>query len=117
MKLVSRFDSKAHPAVLSPWSIIHFAAGGLARKHEKSINLFLAELIHAAYEFSGGKDVFEQFGFDVKHPSSTENNFADQGVFTLGWYFAPKGWPYEILVPVGFAAFSYLKIGFIAPTE
>ncbi len=115
MKLISRFDSKTAPALLSPWSIIHFSVGGLAYQYKKYINFTYAELLHLAYELSGGKQVFEQFGFRAKHDSSFENNMTDQGVFTLGWYFAPRGVRYDILVPISFFVFSWLKVGFEPP--
>ena len=115
MKLISRFDSKEDPALLSPWSIIHFAFGGMAWQYKKYINFTWAEILHLAYELSGGKQVFEQLGFEPKHSSSFPNNVTDQAVFTLGWYFAPRWIRYEIVAPAGFFLFSALKIGFEAP--
>ncbi len=112
MKLVSRFDSKEDPALLSPWSMIHFAFGGMAWQYKKYINFTYAELLHLAYELSGGKQVFEQLGFEPKHSSSLGNNITDQAAFTLGWYFAPRWIRYDIVAPAGFFVFSVLKIGF-----
>ncbi len=117
MKLVSRFDSKEEPALLSPWSMIHFAFGGMAWQYKKYINFTYAELLHLAYELSGGKQVFEQLGFEPKHSSSLGNNITDQAAFTLGWYFAPRWIRYDIVAPAGFFVFSVLKIGFESPEE
>ncbi len=117
MKFVSRFDSKTDPALLSPWSIIHFAFGGLAYQYKKYINFTIAEILHLAYELSGGKQVFEQLGFEPKHDSSLENNITDQAAFTLGWYFAPRSLRYDIVAPAGFFLFSVLKVGFEPPDD
>ncbi len=115
MKFVSRFDSKETPALLSPWSIIHFSVGGLAYQYKKYINFTMAELGHLAYELSGGKEIFEAVGVEPKHDSSFENNVTDQACFTAGWYLAPRWIRYEIVVPVGFFLFTALKIGFEPP--
>ncbi len=115
MKLVSRFDSIKDPALLSPWSLIHFAYGGLAYQYRRWVHFKYAELIHLAYELSGGKFVFEQMGVDPKHDSSFENNAMDQICFTAGWFLAPRWIRYELAAPAGFLLFTYLKIGFEPP--
>ena len=116
MKLLAAFDSPDDPAMISPWSIIHFAAGGWARQHQGNISFAVGEALHFAYELSGGKDLFEQLGYEVKHDSSFANNVTDQVFYTLGWFFAPQALNYDIVVPAGFVTFTTFQFGF-GPSE
>ena len=81
MNVFKRTDSKTHPAILTPWSLVHFAAGAASKNY---MSLFKAEFAHLVYEIVGSKRIFNMLGFNIKKESSFVNSVGDQAIFTLG---------------------------------
>ena len=74
-------DNERKPAILTPWSLVHVAAGAASKSYT---GFWSAELAHLIYELVGSKRVFNLVGFNVTEKSSFINSVSDQGAFTIG---------------------------------
>ena len=86
LRLASASDDPAHPALLTAWSIVHFAVGVAAHSATLRFRLSTARgfavlmVLHALYEV---KDQTVTAG-----RNSLVNSFADQAVAALGFLAA-----------------------------
>ena len=90
-KMEKRFlavsETEEIDAFLTPWSIVHVASGGFARK--LGINFWLWQVMHAGYEM---KDfMITKHGGTGTQYNSFLNSVGDQISATLGWYLAKHG--------------------------
>ena len=105
MRLYERTDSKAEPAIVTPWSLVHLAAGAASKSY---MSFFKAEFAHLLYELVGSKTIFNLFGFNIKKESSFVNSVGDQAIFTLGRAFHKSElWTWATVV----IAFVYTLLG------
>ena len=81
MDLYARADSEEQPAILTPWSLIHFTTGAAS---SSVFSFWTAELLHFGYELIGSKRIFNSLGFNITKSSSFINSVGDQAVFTVG---------------------------------
>ena len=77
-------EEKNKPTFVTPWSLVHFMSGGVAK--EVGMRLLWFELLHGAYEL---KDwVIDRSGTGNKN--SLFNSVGDQAVATVGWLVGKK---------------------------
>ncbi len=109
MKLFSSKDTVPAPAIITPWSLIHYCAGAASRKY---MHFWTGQTMHIIYEFIGSKKIFTAAGFEVKEKSSVMNSFGDHFSFSAGQFPIVKNAPWGLMTVALFAWFTYKKVEF-----
>jgi hypothetical protein len=78
-------ETESTDVLFTPWSIVHFACGGVAK--QAGIGFWWWQLAHGAYEM---KDFVINGGKGELY-NSLWNSVGDQSVTTLGWYLGKHG--------------------------
>ena len=100
-KIFGSLDSKAKPAVVTWWSLVHVLAGASARGWK--VDPTLGNALHALYE---------SYDYRLENRSGV-NGVADQAFFNAGYFGFKQAKPGVVYLWVGLAGLFYVfGVGF-----
>ena len=94
-------EDKHNDAVFTPWSLVHVAAGAVAKK--LGLDFWTWQMLHAVYEI---KDQVKQ----EQYRNSIVNSLGDQAATTLGYIFTKHTWDKTTIL----LTFLVTTAGFVA---